>query len=123
MFFLNKVRNELTEELENAKTDKEAVDLAKHINDLTNVLEDVENFNNNMDDYINYDLFDILHKKRLYQNTIWYKKVCETNNGFDIKNICMGYINEYKLEMIIFLNRDFDLGCVPNIINLDGTLH
>jgi hypothetical protein len=38
-------------------------------------------------------------------------------------NICLEYINEYKLEMGIFLNRNFDLGCVPNIKNLDGTLH
>jgi hypothetical protein len=44
MFFLNKIRNELAEELENAETDKRAVDLAKHINDLTNILEDNKNF-------------------------------------------------------------------------------
>ena len=123
MFFLTKIRNKLAEELENAETDKKAVDLAKHINDLTNILEDNKNFIDDIDDYINYDLFDILFKKRLYQNTIWYNKQIKENDVFEIMNICIEYINEYKLEMGIFLNRNFDLGCVPNIKNLDGTLH
>jgi hypothetical protein len=81
MFFLNKIRNEVAEELENAETDKRAVDLAKHINDLTNILENTENFSDFIDDYINYDLFNILFKKRLYKNTIWYNELCKTNNG------------------------------------------
>lgn len=123
MFFLNKVRNELAEEIENAETDFQAVNMAKHINDLTIVLDDCENFNDEMDNFINYDLFDILYKKRLYKNTIWYKEVNETNNGIKIKDICINSINDYKLKMSIFLNRDFDLGCVANVKNLDGTLN
>ena len=123
MFFLNKIRNEVAEELENAETDKRAVDLAKYINDLTNILEDSQNFSDFIDDYINYDLFDILFKKRLYKNTIWYNELCETNNGLKVKDICLYAINEYKLEIKTFLNRDFDLRCVANVINLDGTLH
>ena len=119
-FFLDKIRNELVEEINDANTDKEALFYAKAINDLTRILSQADKFTEIIDEYMNPDLVKILW--RVWKDTIWYKNVCKTNCGYEVMDICLDKVNTLKLQMCDILNKDFDLGLECEARTLDGTL-
>lgn len=121
-FFLDKVRNELVKEIDDANTDKEALFYAENINDLTRILTQADKFIEIIDEYINPDLVNILKQRYVWKDTIWYKNVCKTNCGYKIMDICLGQVNILKLQACDILNKDFDLGIECEARTLNGTL-
>jgi len=122
-FFLDKIRNELVDEIEDASSDKAALFYAKHINNLTRVLTSVGKFQENMYDYMCPDLVNILTERFIWRDTIWYKNLCETDDGYEILDICLDQINILKLQACDILNKDFGLNLKCKTGTLDGTLN
>jgi len=122
-FFLDKIRNELADEIGDANTDKAALYYAKHINNLTRILTGIDELIEVMDDYMRRDLVNILIEKRVWEDTIWCKNINKTRCGYKVIDICLDNINTLKLQVCDILNKDFDLGIACEDRDLDGTLN
>ena len=122
-FFLDKIRNELADEIEDANTDKAALFYAKNINNLTRILTSTDKLFEIMDYYMRPDLVDILVERSIWEDAIWYKNINKTDNGYMIVDICLDEINTLKLQACDILNKDFDLGISCKEGTLDGTLN
>jgi len=122
-FYLDKIRNELVDEMEDATSDKAALFYAKNINNLTRILTTTDELFKIMYDYMSRDLVDILMKMSTCQDTIWYKNICETKDGYKILYICFDQINTLKLQACDILNNDFGLDIKCKARTLDGTLN
>lgn len=122
-FFLNKIRNELAQEIDDADTDKAALFYAKNINDLTRILTSLDEFLEIIHHYTRPDLVNILSQRSIWEDTIWYKNINKTNNGYEIYDICLDNINILKLQACDTLNNDFGLDLAFKERTLDGTLN
>ena len=120
---LDKIRNDLVEAIDNAKTDKFALNCAKIINNITRCFRNIDILIEIMFDYMRPDLVNILMQKLVWKDTIWYKNVHKTDNGIKIYHICLDYIDILKLQACDILNKDFDLGLELQEGTLDGTLN
>ena len=118
---LEKMRGELLEELDNADDDGSAVDLGKHINDLTlitNVL------NHNIELYV--EKFNVTLKqlkKFKYKASNTYN-ISKQPDGFKVKRELIDLSQKYNKDIGVELNKKLDEKgeCIKSTdFKLDGT--
>jgi hypothetical protein len=115
-----KIRNELVEELDTVDTDRKAVNIGNHINDITITIQHINRLAERTYEYIDHDLFMYLFKNNPY--SMLGKKIKQTNNGFEIIDICLNNFSQNNILICKILNTDFQMNCYNVLGELDGTL-
>ena len=120
---LVEIRDDLLEELDNAKDDKKAVILGKHINDLTAITNILTN---NLELYV--EEFKITQKQA---DKFKYKasnahNICRQTDGFKVKQELIDLSIKYDEDIVVELNKKLDKKgqCMkPKKVKIDGTHH
>ena len=121
---LVEIRDDLLEELDTVDNDKKAVNLGKHINDLTAITKILTN---NIELYT--EEFNITQKqaeKFKFKASNTYNILKQHFDGFKAKRELMDLNNKYNNDIVVELNKKLDKKgeCIrAHDVKIDGTYH